>query len=187
MPAYISMLRGINVSGQKLIKMDALKNLYESLDFEEVITYVQSGNVVFRAEACDAKTLAQKLSVKIKEVFDFDVEVIVKTVDDFHLIVDSNPFKSDFDKETFGIYITFLSSVPDKIDRTALEIKRSEDEEVVIFNDVVYLNCPCGYGKTKLTNNFFESKLKVVATTRNWKTVNALLGISLRKYQQNGE
>ena len=95
MPAYISMLRGINVSGQKLIKMDALKNLYESLDFEEAITYVQSGNVVFRTEECDIKLLAQKLSVKIKEVYEFDVEVIVKTVNEFKLIIDKNPLVKD--------------------------------------------------------------------------------------------
>lgn len=181
MPTYISMLRGINVSGQKLIKMDALKNLYESLGFEEVITYVQSGNVVFRAEECDTKLLAQKLSVKIKEVFEFDVDVIVKTINDYQLIVDRNPLVKDSDKELSSMYVTFLSSIPEKVDLKALEAKKQEDEEVVISDEVIYLYCPGGYGKTKLTNNFFESKLKVVATTRNWKTVNALLEIALRK------
>ena len=159
----------------------SLKNLYESLGFEEVITYAQSGNVVFRAEECDTKLLAQKLSVKIKEVFEFDVDVIVKTINEYRLIVDKNPLVKYSDKNLSSMYVTFLSSIPVNIDLKAIEAKKSEDEEVVIINDVVYLFCPRGYGKTKLTNNFFESKLKVVATTRNWKTVNALLEIALLK------
>ena len=178
---YISMLRGINVSGQKLIKMDALKKGYESLGFEEVFTYLQSGNVVFKSDECDTALLAQRLTDKIKEVFGFDVAVIVKTVSEFQSIIDNNPYVRDLDKDVSGIYITFLSSKPEKVDISAIESKRQADEEADIFNEAVYLYCPSGYGKTKLTNNFLENKLKVVATTRNWKTVSALLEIALRK------
>lgn len=181
MPIYISMLRGINVSGQKLIKMDALKNLYESLGFEEVNTYVQSGNVVFKSGERDTAFLARDLAAKIKEVFAFDVDVIVKTMDEYQSIVDQNPLVNDSDKDLSSMYVTFLSSIPEKVDLKALESKRQGDEVVEFFNEVIYLYCPGGYGKTKLTNNFFESKLKVVATTRNWKTVSALLEIALRK------
>lgn len=181
MPIYISMLRGINVSGQKLIKMNALKNLYESLGFEEIDTYVQSGNVVFKSVERDTALLALVLSDKIKEVYGFDVDVIVKTMDEYQLIVDQNPLVNDSDKDLSSMYVTFLSSIPEKVDLKALESKRQGDEVVEFFNEVIYLYCPGGYGKTKLTNNFFESKLKVVATTRNWKTVSALLEIALRK------
>jgi uncharacterized protein (DUF1697 family) len=175
------MLRGINVSGQKLIKMNALKNLYESLGFEEIDTYVQSGNVVFKSVERDTALLALVLSDKIKEVYGFDVDVIVKTMDEYQLIVDQNPLVNDSDKDLSSMYVTFLSSIPEKVDLKALESKRQGDEVVEFFNEVIYLYCPGGYGKTKLTNNFFESKLKVVATTRNWKTVSALLEIALRK------
>lgn len=181
MPIFISMLRGINVSGQKLIKMNDLKNLYESFGFEEVITYVLSGNVIFKSDERDTALLARDLAAKIKEAFAFDVDIIIKTVSEFQLIIDKNPYVQDLNKAVSGIYITFLSSMPDKVDVKAIKSKRQVDEDVEFFNEAIYLYCPGGYGKTKLTNNFFESKFKVVATTRNWKTVNALLEIALRK------
>lgn len=87
MPTYVSMLRGINVSGQKLIKMGTLKKLYEALGFENVITYVQSGNVVFKSENQNSTLLEQILSDKIKDDFGYEVFVFVMTVEQLNNIV----------------------------------------------------------------------------------------------------
>ncbi len=181
MPTYVSMLRGINVSGQKLIKMGTLKKLYEALGFENVITYVQSGNVVFKSENQNSTLLEQILSDKIKDDFGYEVFVFVMTVEQLNNIVERNPLVNGADKVISSMYVTFLSIDPDMIGKEAIEVKKQDDEDLVFSNQAVYLYCPNGYGRTKLTNKLIESKLNVVATTRNWKTVNAMLEIALQR------
>ena len=178
MTTYISMLRGINVSGQKLIKMDALRKLYEQLGFQNVTTYVQSGNVIFTDIDPDYKMLENKISVKIEKDFEFYVPVIVLTIDILKQITDNNPFLKDSDKDPTFLYVTFLTSKPDLYDYKQIEDKKQNGEEIFFSDHAVYLYCPNGYGRTKLNNNFLEAKLKVGATTRNWRTTNELLKIA---------
>lgn len=178
MKTYISILRGINVSGKKLIKMDVLKNLYQSLGFYEVKTYVQSGNVVFAAEELESKTLATKISQQIALAFGFDVPVIVIGIDELNNIISNNPFLQDLQKDPAFLHVTFVSTPPEKYDTKAIEDKEQEGEKIFFTDIAIYLYCPNGYGRTKLTNNFLEDKLKVPLTTRNWKTTNELLKIA---------
>lgn len=178
MAIYISILRGINVSGQKLIKMDALQKLYENLDFRSVRTYVQSGNVVFTVNKSKPEEIAQIITKQIKKVLGFDVLLIVLTIDNLKQIINSNPFLEDRDKDKTFLHVTFLSSKPQKFDINSIKEKKLIGEEISFTNNAVYLYCPNGYGKTKLTNGFLETKLKVSATTRNWKTTNELLKIA---------
>ena len=175
MITYISILRGINVSGQKLIKMDALRKLYENLGFHNVTTYVQSGNVIFGSNDIDTHKLEQKISQQIEKEFGFEVPIIVLTVDKLKYVIENNPFLKDLDKDHAFLHVTFLSSKPECYDPNVIEYKKQEGEDVFFTDDAVYLYCPNGYGNTKLTNTFLESKLKVGATTRNWKTTNMLL------------
>ncbi|MCO5253815.1 MAG: DUF1697 domain-containing protein [Bacteroidetes bacterium] len=176
MTTYISILRGINVSGQKLIKMEALRKSYENLGFRCVTTYVQSGNDVFSGDKAKLDELAQTITRQIKKDFGFDVPVIVLTIDKLKQIIDNNPFLNDKDK-TF-LHVTFLSSKPQMIDLKTIEEKKLSGEAISFTDNAVYLYCPNGYGKSKLSNNFLETKLKVGATTRNWKTTNELLKIA---------
>ncbi|MDP4278021.1 MAG: DUF1697 domain-containing protein [Bacteroidota bacterium] len=178
MTTYISILRGINVSGQNLIKMDALQKLYENLGFHNVTTYVQSGNVVFKGDDFELNSLEQRISRQIEKDFGFDVPVIVLTVDKLKQIIDNNPFQNDLKKEHSYLHVTFLSSNPDHYAKKTIESKKQDEEEISFSENAIYLYCPRGYGKTKLTNNFLEAKLKVVATTRNWKTTNELFKIA---------
>jgi uncharacterized protein (DUF1697 family) len=173
------LLRGINVSGQKLIKMDALKTMYRQLDFQNTETYLQSGNVIFRDGHSDPSALAATISSKIQEQFGFEVPVIVLNVDDLKAIIEANPFKDDLRMDRQFLHVTFLASDPKKIDLELIESKKSPGEEIALIKKAVYLYYPDGYGRTKLTNNFMETKLRVGATTRNWKTVNELLKIAL--------
>ena len=178
MISYISILRGINVSGKKLIKMNALEAVYEQLGFLDVITYVQSGNVVFCSEIDDSNEIEQLIKSKIKEVFDFDVPVIVLTKDELEEIVADNPFTKDSSKNTEFLHFTFLQARPDYSSIESIANKRQEGEDIAFSNNVVYLYCPLGYGNTKLTTNLLENLLKVEATTRNYNTTMVLLKLA---------
>lgn len=181
MSVFISLLRGINVSGKKLIKMDALVNLYEELGYENVTTYVQSGNVVFCTSQKNSKKIESKIYDKIKSSFEFDVPTLVFTTDEFQELIDENPFLKDETKSSEHLYYTFLSKTPENADSVKLESLLSENEEFHFTNRMVYLYCPDGYSKTKLNNNKIESILNVVSTTRNANTTNALLKMASLK------
>ncbi len=177
MHTYISILRGINVSGQKKIIMTDLLKLYEDLGFIDVKTYIQSGNVVFNStKKVSNALLVKQIESKINEIYGFQVPVIIRTADDLAKILASNPFKTE---STENLYVTFLSNLPNSNHLEKLtELNYLPDEFIVIEKDI-YLNVS-SYGTTKLSNSFFENKLKVTATTRNWNTVNKLLAIAIQ-------
>ncbi len=173
---FISILRGINVSGQKKIKMADLKALYESLGFCNVSTYIQSGNVLFEynseCEQSDKAILKNQIEQAITKVYSFDVPVDVRTVDEFNAVLNNLPFDGiEVEKDGTQVLVTFLAGEPhqDKIDNIATYVKAPE--KLVVDGSVVYLHCPNGYGKSKLSNVFIENKLLVSATTRNLKSV----------------
>jgi len=178
MITYVSLLRGINVSGQKIIKMDALKELYESLHFECVRTYIQSGNIVFQFKKSKNKYLVEKISSRMRIHFGFEVPVIVLEADELKDIIERNPFKADKIKDISYLHVTFLASEPEQFNYDLINKVKSPGEEISLIGSAVYLYCPNGYGRTKLTNTFLENRLKVGATTRNWKTTLELLNIA---------
>jgi len=172
MNKYISLLRGINVSGQKKILMADLKALYESLSFNNVITYIQSGNIIFEYPSEDKAEIKSKIEKALETKYNFQVPVEVLTDLDFKNILNDCPFKNiDLDKDGRNILVTFLSAKP-FADKPAEARKLMADSERMEFHDqVIYLHCPNGYGRSKISTTFLEKKLGVVATTRNWKTV----------------
>lgn len=178
MTTYISMLRGINVSGQRLIKMDALRKMYEYLGLQNITTYLQSGNVVFTGDDIDVDELEQRISRQIEKDFRFEVPVIVLTMSMLKQVIDNNPLQNNQNIDTAFLYVTFLNSLPHHSDHKLIEAKKQNGEEISLSDNAVYLYCPNGYGRTKLTNNFLESRLKVGATTRNWKTTTELFKIA---------
>lgn len=176
MVAYMSMIRGINVGGKK-VKMDRLKELYKSLDFEDVKTYIQSGNVIFESKELDKIKLSHILEKEIAEIFNFDVKVLLRTKNEMINVINGNPFK----QEDFNhLYVTFLSDIPSEklikdLTCTIDENIENKSDKYNIIGKEIYLFLPNGYGRTKLNNNFFEKKLDISATTRNWRTVNRLV------------
>ncbi len=171
------MIRGINV-GSKRIKMADLKDIYISMGFKPVKTYIQSGNVIFKSNMDDPEDLAEMITQKIFETFNYRVEVVIRTMEELKAVVKSCPFG---DKEEEYSHVTFLSAIPhDMVHSIDMEnIKGIKStEKLVLVSREIYLYLPEGYGRTKLNNNFFEKKLGLNATTRNWKTVNKLLEIA---------
>src|SRR5437870_1152635 len=110
MKKYTAFLRGINVGGNKLIKMDELKDAFTSLGFKEVRTLIQSGNVIFEGKETEAKTIRKKIEKMLKETFGHDVTVIIRTEDEIKKIISQSSFKKVFSpvKDAAG-YITLLA------------------------------------------------------------------------------
>lgn len=152
--------------------------MFENLRFENVQTYVQSGNVVFLSAQNDPKKLEKMITSRIETDFGFEVPVIVLSADTLATIIENNPFAKDQSKEISYLHVTFLGDKPTQFDKESIVEKKQENEEIEFTAEAIYLYCPNGYGKTKLHNNFLETKLKVRATTRNWKTTNKLLGLA---------
>jgi uncharacterized protein (DUF1697 family) len=175
MKTHIAILRGINVSGQKKVIMTELKALFESLGFLSVQTYIQSGNVIFES---DKQGLATVINQAITTKYTFDVPVQVVAKEELEFVVKHNPFLSKGKGDEKFLHYTFLKDQPNEELIAVLESQNFEGEEFKITKKVVYLHCPNGYGKAKMNNNFIERKLKVVATTRNLKTVNRLIKLS---------
>jgi uncharacterized protein (DUF1697 family) len=178
MNTYISMLRGINL-GNKTIRMADLKSLYESLGFVDVRTYVQSGNVVFESSEPDSEKLETLIEEQIEKSYVFQVATFVRDKDYFKKVIDNNPFVNERHEDPVRLHVTFLYKSPGQPDLAQLATPKGETDEFAMGEKEIYLFCPNGYGRTKLSNTFFEKKLKVPATTRNWNTVNALFNLAL--------
>lgn len=181
MNTYIALLRGINVSGQKKIKMATLKAMFESMGFTSVLTYIQSGNVIFMSKEKDTKQIEVGIYNVIKNYFGFEVPVLVITNQLLKSIHENNPYLHRIQKGEIldnKMYFTLLKGELNTEAVSRLNQTSYVPEEFVITKDAVYFHAANGYGKTKFNNNFFEKKLQCAATTRNLKTVRKLLELS---------
>ena len=176
MTTFIALLRGINVTGRKIVRMEQLRASFEALGFRKVQTYVQSGNVVF--EAARASGLAKKIEEKIADDFGFPVPVLLRTTGELATVIKRNPFLKDEDVDQSKLHVTFLSDDPPKTATALLQPLAADSERFQVIGREIYLYCPEGYGRTRLSNAAIEKKLSVGATTRNWKTTNALLAMA---------
>jgi uncharacterized protein (DUF1697 family) len=160
-----------------VIKMEALRKLYSDLGFQNIKTYIQSGNVLFQHSKSNQQDLEKKISEKIAAEFNFKVPVIVKNIDEMKSVLQNNPFTKKKNIDALKLHVTFLSHEPEQSYVDNIKAINFSPDEFFLLGNIIYLHCPNGYGNSKLNNNFFESKLKVLATTRNWKTVNELVAL----------
>jgi uncharacterized protein (DUF1697 family) len=172
MKTYISLLRGTNVSAKNRISMPELKRLYESMGLKDVVTYIQSGNVVFDCEENDPIKLTGIIENGIIQSIGSEVRVILRDKDGIKRIKENNPFVKQRNEDTGKLYVTFLSDVPGETSLSDIDattdggrsglkrnsIKSLEGDEFMIYDKEVYLFCPNGYGKTKFSNTYFEIK-----------------------------
>lgn len=177
MPTHIALLRGINVSGQKLIRMKELSAILSNLGYQHVQTYIQSGNIVFQSETSDEVQLADQISRQIDKVFGFEVTVFVRSVSYLETIIGKSPFKNRDDFELKKCYYVFLSKEPEAHLIQELQEKNYENERFNIENQCLYLYCIKGAGEAKLTNNEIQKRLGVKATSRNHNTVQKLVAM----------
>ena len=169
MKKYILFLRGINVSGKNMISMKELKSYFEGIGFEDVVTYIQSGNIVFNFQETSHENLKTQIESLILQKFGLQIVAFITQKTALESILENQPFKNI--EDTKQIYFTFLERELTKEETQKLTSNQALPDEYVVSQDVIYINCINGYGKTKLTNTFFEQKLKISATTRNWNTL----------------
>jgi uncharacterized protein (DUF1697 family) len=171
---HVSLLRGINVGGHHLISMGRLRALYEALGCEDVTTYLQSGNVVFR-RARDADGVGRGVEKAIKRELGLDVRVLDRSHDDLAGIVETDPFPRADPSRRF---VMFLAAVPGaEISREIEHVKLGPDESWLIGREI-HFHCPDGLSNSKLPGLLTERRLGVTTTTRNWRTVSRLLELS---------
>ena len=174
MKTYIALLRVINVGGNKKVPMAELRELLTESGFDDVRTYIQTGNVIFQSKEFDAKIVEHKIKKSILDHFGFNVSVLVRTREQLQKIFDFCPFPEEKKVES---YFAILSEPPkESLVYEAYE-KTYDNEEYKILNDCIYFYCATGYGKAKFNLNHFEKKLKVSATARNYKTMVKLLSL----------
>lgn len=175
MNKYIAFLRGINVSGHKKIPMAELREVLLTLGFQNVQTYIQSGNVIFESLENNTQKLELEMHNAIKNHFGFEVPILIKTPEALKGIFDNSPFPEE---KKVNSYFTLLYDVPDKDLIAEVSKIKYSNEEFIITNNCIYFYCSTGYGKAKCNNSFFERKLKITATARNYKTMVKLLSLS---------
>ena len=178
MHTHVALLRGINVSGQKLIKMAPLRTSCEALGFKDVKTYLQSGNLVFRCAETSAPGLGAKIARKILADFGHAVVILLRTPDELESVVKGNPLRQLEGLDEDRWYVTFLSEPAPSSAEERLRPLAAKTERFAISGREIYLHCPEGYGNTKFSNNAIEKKLSLPATTRNWRTIKALLALA---------
>ncbi len=182
METYISILRGINVGGKRMIKMEALREMFTGgLKFENVRSYIQSGNVLFQSKKSDPQKLAVLIEKTILKSFGFEVPVLVLMMDEMKRVVSNNPFLQDETRHAAHFHVTFLSAAPLSENVEKIKPETFAPDAFRVMDEAVYLYCPNKYSNSKLTNGFLENKLKVTATTRNWKTVLELVEMGARE------
>ncbi|PFV83712.1 cytoplasmic protein [Bacillus sp. AFS059628] len=171
MTIYIALLRGINVGGHKIIKMADLKQMFESIELKQVKTYIQSGNIVFESEK-DIDFLNKQIQSEIKNVFGFDVPVMLRTHVEFINMIKRCPYEVDSLLEGESIHVAFLANELSEKEKDQLLMQKNETEDCYIDENVVYVFFKNSIRNSKLMNQF--QRLHTPATVRNWRTVSKL-------------
>ncbi len=173
MQKYIALLRGINVSGQKIIPMTDLRTALSNAGLESVQTYIQSGNIVFESADSDMQLLSAKIHAVIEADFGFDVPVLVFPQEDILKIPELNLwFKKG--EDTKSLYVGFLFDQPTNENLATLKGCDTGRDEYLYVSPYIFMKYAEGIGKSKMDNNFFEKVLKVKMSTRNWNTIRKL-------------
>ncbi|MFW6195640.1 MAG: DUF1697 domain-containing protein [Chloroflexota bacterium] len=174
---HIALLRGINVGGKNRLPMADLKAMFARAGCEAASTYVQSGNVVFEADAALASRIPATIQGEIESRCGLSVPVLIRTAEELSRAAANNPFLAEGD-DPADLHLVFLADTPSADAAGSLDPERSPPDRFALHGREVYLKCPNGLGRSKLTTGYFDSKLRTVSTIRNWRTVQALLAMS---------
>jgi uncharacterized protein (DUF1697 family) len=171
---HVALLRGINLAGKNRLPMKELIEMFENGGCGGAAAYIQSGNVIFTAAPAVASRIAALITTQIKKRFGFDVPVILRTADELKKVISNNPFLKAGVAEK-ELHVMFLADAPDASHIRTLDPDRSPPDTYQVRGREIYLRLPNGMGRSKLSNQYFDSKLATVSTARNWRTVTTLL------------
>jgi uncharacterized protein (DUF1697 family) len=178
MEIFISFLRGVNMTGHNIIKMTDLADLYRKLGFKDAETYIQSGNVIFSSDRGSKESeLVLNIEKGILDKFNYIVPVMLRTNQELADLFNTNPFLEEPDFDPSKMAVIFLHEEPsDNQLQKVADVDYPPDKFKIIGREI-FTYCPNGFGKTKIYTNFFEKKMGVTGTARNWKTVSTLLSL----------
>ena len=172
--SYVALLRGINLASRNRLPMKTLEKMFKDAGCDGVRSYIQSGNVFFRANRTLAGKLSNQIAAKILQSFGFRIPVILRSAEQMAETVKGNPFVNN-EAMAEVLHVMFLANQPSQERIAALDHNRFLPDEFAVRGAEIYLCLPTGVARSKLTNAYFDSKLATVSTSRNWRTVNKLL------------
>jgi uncharacterized protein (DUF1697 family) len=177
MGVHVALLRGINVGGKNKLPMKSLAAMFAEAGCRDVRTFIQSGNVVFGAEPAVVRRLAVVIPGAIAHRFGIQTRLVTRTAAELRAVARDNPFlASGADPAT--LHVAFLADLPDPSSAAALDPRRSPGDAFAVRGREIYLHCPNGVARSKLTNQYFDSRLGTTSTMRNWKTLLTLLALT---------
>ncbi len=167
------------MTGHNSIKMNELSLLFKSLGLRENKTYIQSGNVIFKADGKHSENeLAKLIEEEIERKYSYKIPSMIRNIDDLKSLFRINPYLAEPDFEPSKMAVIFLHD----------ELSESQADKMININyppdkyqlsdKEIFIYCPNGFGRTKLYTNFFEGKMGVTGTARNWKTITTILNIA---------
>jgi uncharacterized protein (DUF1697 family) len=182
MQTYITFLRGVNMAGHNKIKMTDLFVLYQDLGFNDAETFIQSGNVIFTCSSgMSVRDISLRIETAIHQKYDYDVPVMIRTHEEIKKLIPVNPFLAEENFDPSKMAVIFLHEHPSEAQiQKVIKIDYPPDKFKIIGSEI-FIYCPDGFGRTKLYTNFFENKMKIKGTGRNWNTINKILGIAGKK------
>lgn len=181
MTRHLVLLRGINVSGHNMIKMDVLKTTLENIGFKNVVTYIQSGNVFVDSEDENAAAVGFQIKQEIFKTLGHEVPTVVLNKLDLEACFKNNPFLKEKEFDSKKLYVAFVSTVLKSDAINDLKISQFKPDEAAIDANRIFIKYAVGAGKTRFDQKYIEKKLNVTATVRNWNTVTQLI----KMYEEN--
>jgi len=182
MQICISLLRGVNMSGHNTIKMTDLAELYNNLGFRDPETYIQSGNVIFNIPGNQSLQLLPALIEEaILKKFNYKIPVMIRTLNELKETLSVNLFKDEENFNEDKLSVIFLNEFPQQAQIEKVKSIDYPPDKFKIVGREVFIYCPNGFGKTKLYTSFFEKKMTLTGTARNWNTVNKIFELALKR------
>ena len=176
-PKHVALLRGINVGGKHALPMKELAAMFEAGGAKDVTTYIQSGNVVFRATPAAAAKCVAAVTEAIAKRYGYDVPIVLRSAAELRAAVEASPFLAQ-GVSADELHLACLRDRPTKVAVAALDAARFAPDELAVVGSDVHLHLPNGVGKSKLTNAWLDRGLATVSTLRNWRTVRKLLELA---------
>lgn len=179
---YVALLRGVNVGGKHKLPMANLVRVFQDAGCTNVRTYIQSGNVVFESPPTTIESVSSNIEETLLKKMGFNVPIVIRTAAELAEVARSNPFLSAVSDERL-LYVVFLANKPSRAQIASLDPHRSPGDLFQVVGSEIYLHFPNGTSRSKLTVDYFDSKLDTISTMRNWRTLLALIGITDQRAQ----
>lgn len=170
---YIALLRGINVGGKSMMKMEELRTCFEALGFTNVVSYINSGNLAFDISKTAEAKLVEKIEKGIEKDLGRTVPVMVREQQDIERILAANPYQGEYESHK-EMHVLFLKEEMPPEKRRQLLDAAVLPERFAVAGREIYCHLPMGVADSLLGKSFIEKKLKVAVTGRNWRTVEKL-------------